>query len=205
MGRRVVDLDLRALSDLPLRCRGCVFWELSPADRAFAVEHDSEFEKEAWCSELSLTWGAPGKMVYIDDDPAGFALAGPPAAFPRAAFFPAKVSSDALLLATIHVLQPYQRQGIGKILVQNVVKLAKERGMRAVECFADKQWAGYDCMIPAEFCHAIGFKIKRDHIRFPLMRIDIKALAKLSESFEAKLEAFLDSLKVPTAAPRPAP
>lgn len=204
MGRRVVDLDLRALHDLPLRCRGCVFWELSPADRAFAVEHDAEFEKEAWCSELSLTWGAPGKLVYVDDVPAGFALAGPPAAFPRAGFFPARVSGDALLLATIHVMQDYQGQGIGKVLVQNIVKLAKERGLRAVECFADKQWAGYDCLIPAEFCHAIGFKIKRDHVRFPLMRIDIKALAKLSESFEAKLEAFLDSLKVPSAAPRPA-
>ncbi|HVL91287.1 MAG TPA: GNAT family N-acetyltransferase [Actinomycetota bacterium] len=203
MTRRVEDIDVRTVRDLPHRCRGCVFWELSPADRAFAVEHDAEFEKEAWCSELSLTWGAPGKIVYVDDEPAGFALAGPPTAFPRAGFFPAKVSDDALLLATMHVLQSHQGRGIGKVLIQNVLKMAKEHGLRAVECFADKQWAGYDCLIPAEFCHAIGFRIKRDHVRFPLMRIDIKALAKLAESFEAKLESFLESLKVPSTAPRP--
>ncbi len=200
MGRKVADLDLKSLAELPARCRACVFWELSPTERAFAIEHDAEFEKEAWCSELSLVWGAPGKVVYVDDRLAGFALAGRVESFPRAGFFPAKVSKDALFLATVHVMQEYQGQGIGKLLVQNIVKSAKEHGKRAVECFADKQWQGYDCMIPAEFGHAIGFKIKRDHIRFPLLRIDIRSLAKLSESVEAALESFLESLKVPEVA-----
>lgn len=205
MGRSVVDLDVKSIQDLPHRCRGCVFWELSPADRAIAVEHDSDFEKEAWCSELSLTWGSPGKVVYVDQSPAGFALAGPIESFPRAEFFPAKVSKDALFLATIHVVHDFQGQGIGKMLVQQVCKMAKDHGKRAVECFADKAWAGYDCMLPAEFCSAIGFKVKRDHLRFPLMRIDIRALAKVSESVEAALESFLESLKMPEIATRPAP
>ncbi|MHB8510782.1 MAG: GNAT family N-acetyltransferase [Actinomycetota bacterium] len=200
MTRKIVDLDLRTVHELPVRCRGCVFWELSPGDRAIAVEHDSEFEKEAWCSELSLVWGAPGKVVFVDDQMAGFAVAGPIEAFPRAAFFPANVSKDALFLATLHVMSEYQGAGIGKLLVQNIVKMAKDHGKRAVECFADKSWAGYDCMIPAEFLHVIGFKIKRDHLRFPLMRIDIRSMAKLSESVEHALESFLESLKVPETA-----
>lgn len=204
MARRVVDLDLQTLPDLPRSCRGCVFWELSPADRAFAIEHDAEFEKEAWCSELSLLWGAPGKVAYVDDRAAGYALCGPIESFPRAKFFPARVSSDALFLATVHVYQDYQRSGIGKLLVQNILKAAKDHKKRAIECFADKAWAGYDCMMPAEFCHAIGFKIKRDHLRFPLMRIDLKALAKLASSVEHALEEFLESLKLPEVSPSPA-
>lgn len=204
MARKIADLDLRSVQDLPTRCRGCVFWELSPADRAFAVEHDAEFEKEAWCSELSLVWGAPGKVVYLDERPVAFALAGPVESFPRAAYFPAKVSSDALFLATVHVMQGFHGIGLGKLLIQNIVKMAKEHHKRAVECFADKSWQGYDCMVPAEFLSAIGFKVKRDHLRFPLMRIDIRSIAKLSESVEHALESFLESLKLPEAAPQAA-
>lgn len=204
MSRKVVDLDHKTLHELPVRCRACVFWELSPTDRAFAVEHDSEFEKEAWCSELSLVWGAPGKIALVDDRPAGFALFGPIESFPRAGFFPAKVSKDALFLATMHVFKDYQRLGIGKLLVQNVVKGAKEHGKRAVECFADKAWQGYDCMIPSEFLSSVGFRVKRDHLRFPLMRIDIRALAKLTNSVEHALESFLESLKMPEVMQEPA-
>ncbi|MGH2829795.1 MAG: GNAT family N-acetyltransferase [Actinomycetota bacterium] len=205
MGRAVVDLDVKSIQDLPFRCRGCVYWELSPADRALAHEHNADFEKEAWCSELSLLWGAPGRVVYVDHRPAGFALAGPIESFPRARFFPAKVSKDALFLATIHVMSEYQGQGIGKMLVQQICKMAKEHGKRAVECFADKAWAGYDCVVPADFCSAIGFRIKRDHLRFPLMRIDVRSLAKVTESVEAAVESFLESLKVPEVATRPLP
>jgi hypothetical protein len=39
MSRRLVNLTLDTLEDLPLPCRGCVFWELDPfsAERACAT------------------------------------------------------------------------------------------------------------------------------------------------------------------------
>lgn len=203
MGRRIENLTLRTLPDLPLRCRGCVFWEVSPLEHALAVEHDPEFEKEAWCSAVSLETGTCGKVAYVDDIPAGFALGALPENFPRAEFFPARVSKDAYLLATMHVVPEYQGGGIGKTLIQAVLKDAKEHGKRALECFADREWTRPECMIPAQFCEAVGFKVKRDHPRFPLMRIDARSLAKVAETMEAAVEAFLESVRLPETAPRP--
>ncbi|MCA1832645.1 MAG: GNAT family N-acetyltransferase [Actinomycetota bacterium] len=205
MGRRIESLTLRTLDDLPLRCRGCVHWELSPLEQALAMEHDPEFEKEAWCSAVSLETGTCGRVIYVDDVPAGYALAAMPENLPRAEFFPARVSKDAYLLATMHVLPEFAGQGIGKTLIQAVLKDAKEHGKRALECFADRQWTRPECMIPAEFCERVGFKVKRDHPRFPLMRIDVRSLAKVAETMEAAMEAFLESVRIPSEpAPRPA-
>ena len=54
MSRRVANLTLDNLSDLPVRCRSCVFWELDPvAGQAAARSGDTELEKEA---RLRGTW-----------------------------------------------------------------------------------------------------------------------------------------------------
>ena len=201
IGRRIADLDLKTLHDLPHRCRGCVFWELSPFERAIAIEADPEFEKEVWCSTVSLHHGAAGKVVYIDDTLVGYALAGPPEVFPRSESFPARVSKDAWFLATAFVLPDAWGKGAGKMLVQAVLKDAKERGKRALECFADRAWSGPDCMLPASFCESVGFKVRRDHVRFPLMRIDVRSLGKLTSAATEAVEEFLRSVKMPAPAP----
>lgn len=204
VGRRVVDLDLRSLNDLPHRCRGCVFWELSPFERAIAVEADPEFEKEVWCSSMCLHHGSAGKAAYIDGRLVGYALAGPPEEFPRSESFPGRVSKDAWFLATAFVQPDEWGNGVGKMLVQAVLKDAKERGKRALECFADRRWAGPDCMLPLAFCESVGFRVRRDHVRFPLMRIDVRSLGKLTEAAAEAVEEFLRSVKMPSTAPGPA-
>ena len=204
MGRRIESLTLRTLDDLPARCRSCVFWELNPLDRAVAMEHDPDFEKEAWVSATSLDIGTCGKVAYMDGIPAGYALAGMPGDFPRAAFFPARVSKDAYFLATLFVYPEHTGLGVGKALVQAIVKDAKDRGKRAIECFADREWRAPDCMIPAGFCEATGWRVKRDHARFPLMRIDMRSLAKVASQMEAAMEELLRTVRAPAEAPSPA-
>lgn len=204
MSRRVGDLTLSTLRDLPVRCRGCVFWELSPLDRAIAVEADPEFEKEVWASSVCLHHGSAGKVAFLEGHQVGYALAGPPEEFPRSESFPARVSKDAWFLATAFVAPDAVGRGVGKALVQAVLRDAKERGKRALECFADRQWAGPDCILPAEFCERVGFKVRREHVRFPLMRIDVRSLAKLTESAAEAVEDLLRSVRLPTAAPGPA-
>ncbi|MDQ1709916.1 MAG: hypothetical protein QOG49_1301, partial [Frankiaceae bacterium] len=79
MSRRVANITLDNLDDLPRRCRGCAFWELDPAARERAAEQgDCAFEKEAWVSATLLEWGSCGKLVYVDGVPAGFVLFAPP-------------------------------------------------------------------------------------------------------------------------------
>ena len=204
MTKRVDELTLETLRDIPLRCRACVFWELSPLERAMAVEADPEFEKEVWTSSICLQQGTAGKVARVDGRIVGFALAGPPEEFPRSESFPARVSKDAWFLATVHVLPEAVHRGLGKAMVQAVLRDAKEHGRRALECFADRAWAGPDCIVPAEFCERIGFKVRRDHARFPLMRIDVRSIAKLTESAAEAFEEFLRSVTIPTPAPGPA-
>ena len=204
MTKRVEELTLETLRDIPLRCRACVFWELSPLERAMAVEADPEFEKEVWASSICLQQGTAGKVARVDGRIVGFALAGPPEEFPRSESFPARVSKDAWFLATVHVLPEAVHRGLGKAMVQAVLRDAKEHGRRALECFADRAWAGPDCIVPAEFCERIGFKVRRDHARFPLMRIDVRSIAKLTESAAEAFEEFLRSVTIPSPARSPA-
>lgn len=205
MGRDLRDLTVETLCDVPARCRACVFWEMGPAARADAFDQDPAFEKEAWCSEVGLLAGACGKVVYVDGRPVGFALYGTPDVFPGATAFPARISKDALLLATLTVEPEVRGAGVARLLVQAALKDAKARGKRAVEAFGDRRWNHPACVMPAVFLETVGFTVKREHPRYPLMRLDVRSLAKLTESVAAAVEELLESVRAPAPAARPAP
>ena len=131
MTRRLVNITLDNLDDLPRRCRRCVFWELDPVGGARAAETgDPELEKEAWVSGVLLEWGSCGRIAHVDGIPAGYAFYAPPAAVPRAAAFPtAPVSADAVLLCGLHVLPDFAGSGLGRLLVQDLVRDLTRRGV----------------------------------------------------------------------------
>ncbi len=120
-------------------CRRCVFWELDPVGQARALESgESALEKEAWVSGVLLQWGSCGKIIYVDGVAAGFVLYAPPQYVPRSLAFPTSpVSADAALLMTAHILAEFSGGGLGRMLVQGVVKDMSRRGIRAVEAFGD--------------------------------------------------------------------
>ncbi|MCA1830817.1 MAG: GNAT family N-acetyltransferase [Actinomycetota bacterium] len=195
MPREIRDLTHTNVDDIPRPCRGCVFWEYAPADRALTLgAHDADFEKEAWTSEQALVYGSSGKIAYVDGGVAGYALCGAPEAFHGADVFPLRISRDALFLATIRILPEYSGRGVGKALVHAVLKEAKARGKRAVEAYGDRQWKHEACILPAVFLEVVGFRVKREHQRFPLYRLDIGSLAKHRQNIEAAVEAFLESV-----------
>lgn len=195
MAREIRDLTHTNVDDIPRPCRGCVFWEYAPADRALTLgAHDADFEKEAWASEVSLMHGSSGRVVYVDGRAAGFALCGPQETFHGADVFPLRISRDALFLAVIRVLPEYVGHGVGKSLVHAVLKEAKSRGKKALEAYGDRAWQHEACIMPAAFLEAVGFRVKREHPRFPLYRIDIGSLAKHRKNVEAAVEAFLESV-----------
>ncbi|HEX9711842.1 MAG TPA: GNAT family N-acetyltransferase [Actinomycetota bacterium] len=201
MGREIRDLTHTNIDDLPRPCRGCVFWEYAPADRALTLgEHSADFEKEAWASEVSLVHGSCGKVAYVDGRPAGFALYGAQEMFHGAEVFPLRISKDALFLATLRIDDGYTGSGVGKALMHAVLKDAKARGKRAVEAYGDRRWEHPACIIAAGFLEAVGFRVKRDHPRFPLYRLDIGSIAKMTENVEAAVEKFLETLFAPEPA-----
>jgi GNAT superfamily N-acetyltransferase len=204
VSRRLVNITLDNLDDLPRRCRRCVFWELDPVSRERAEEAgDPALEKEAWVSATLLDWGSCGKIVYVDSVPAGFIMYAPPMHVPRAVAFPTSpVSADAVLLMTAHVLPEFAGGGLGRMLIQGAAKDLTRRGIKAVEAFGDAKWEKPGCVIPADHLLAVGFKTVRQHPRYPRLRLELKNALSWREDVEVALERLLGSMQ-PEPAFRP--
>lgn len=199
MARRLANLTLDNLDDLPRRCRRCVFWELDPIARQVAEESgDTELEKEAWLSATLLDWGSCGKIVYVDSLAAGYVLYAPPAHVPRSLAFPTSpVAGDAVLLMTADVLPEFRGGGLGRMLVQGAARDLSRRGVKAIEAFGDSRpdgEVGKSCIVAADYLLAVGFKTVRPHHRFPRLRLDLKNAVSWREDMEVALERLLGSM-----------
>jgi hypothetical protein len=207
MSRRLVNLTLDTLEDLPRPCRQCVYWELDPvaADRACAAG-DPGLEKEAWVSQTLLEWGSCGKLLYIDGMSAGFVMYAPPTYVPRSMAFPTSpVSADAVLLMTAHVVTAFASGGLGRMLVQGVARDLTKRGIKAIEAFGDAKYgesspAGESggCLAPADFFLSVGFKTVRPHPRFPRLRLELRTALSWKSDVEYALERLLGSMSPET-------
>lgn len=201
MARRLANVTLDNLDDLPVGCRNCVFWELDPvASRRAEESGDVGLEKEAWVSATLLDWGSCGKIAYVDGVPAGYVLFAPPAYVPRSVAFPTSpVSADAVLLMTAQVLPEFVGGGLGRILVQNVAKDLVRRGFKAIEAFGDARFSeSGHCLLPADYLRAVGFKTVRPHHRYPRLRLELKTTVSWREDVEVALERLLGSMSPET-------
>jgi GNAT superfamily N-acetyltransferase len=203
--RRLVNLTLDNLGDLPSRCRNCVFWELDPIAAERACEAgDAALEKEAWLSATLLEWGSCGHLAYVDGTPAGYVLYAPPAYVPRSVAFPTSPPSpDAVLLMTARLLPEFTGGGLGRMLVQAVARDVARRGIRAIEAFGrlgDPDENGPSCVLPADYLLAVGFKTVRPHPRIPRLRLDIRTTAGWRADMEGALERLLTSVQTPAVA-----
>ncbi|MET9348627.1 GNAT family N-acetyltransferase [Streptomyces termitum] len=197
MGRRLVPLTLDNLADLPNRCRSCVFWELDPVSGEAAVKADRPAaEKEAWISAVLLEWGSCGRIVYVDEVPAGYVLYAPPAYVPRSTAFPTSpVAADAVQLMTAWIMPEYRGQGLGRVLVQTVAKDVLRRGFKAIEAFGDARWKESACVLPADHLLAVGFKTVRSHPAYPRLRLELRTTLSWKEDVEMALDRLLGAVQ----------
>lgn len=202
MSPRLVSLTLDTLEDLPDPCRECVFWELEPREAADPCAADPALEKEAWVSQTLLEWGGCGKLVYVDEVPAGYVIYAPPGSLPRAGSFPtAPASPDAALLANAHVVPGYAGRGLGRMLVQAAAHDLARRGVRALEAFGYTRRSAPvgpvgQCVAPADLFLAVGFKTVRPHPRYPRLRLELRAAQAWRAEVEHALERLLDAVPV---------
>jgi len=210
MARRLARLTLDNLSDLPLRCRSCVFWELDAVRRQRAEDSgDAGCEKEEWISRTLLEWGSCGRVAYVDGEPAGYVLFAPAGYFPGADAFPTTpVSEDAVLLATAMVHPEHAGTGLGRVLMQTVVKdLLKRGGIRALEAIGDtrgptkREWRAHgeedygQCVLPADYLLQVGFKTHRAHPRYPRMRLELRSVVTWRDEVESALEKLFGAVR----------
>ncbi len=207
MSRRLVNITLDNLGDLPPACRNCVYWELDPVAGQRACDAgDTALEKEAWLSDTLLEWGSCGLLAYVDGVPAGYVLYAPAAYVPRAVAFPTSpVSADAALLMTARLMPEFRGQGLGRMLLQGVAREIVRRGIRAIEAFGrmaeddpdSPDAAALGCLLPADYLLAVGFKTIRPHPRTPRLRLDVKSTVTWKEDVEYALDRLLASMQSP--------
>lgn len=144
MGRDLRALTVDRLPDLVEPCRDCQFWELTPAQARSTRElGDPRHPKRGWLTSVLLEWGTPGRILYVDDVPAGFVTYAPAYLVPRSMAFPtAPVSADAALLIAARVAPEYAGQGLGRVLLQSAARDLLRRRIRAVEVFASAREQG---------------------------------------------------------------
>lgn len=198
MGRRLVSLTGDNVGELPVPCRSCVFWEAGHRRSDAAAKDD-------WLSAVLLDWGSCGRLLYVDGQLAGFAIYAPPqyatlTASPAAA----QVSDDAVLLMSARILPEFGSAGLGRILVQSVVKdLMRRRGVRAIEVIGDAQGHEVSCVVPARFLTAVGFKTVQPHPRYPRLRLDLGSVLTWRTEMEDALERWLGAIRPDKAHGRP--
>jgi len=204
MARRLSRLTVDTLADLPDDVRSCLAWELDLVERTRAERADAAVtEKESWLSHVLLEWGSCGRVAYVDDEPAGFVLYAPPAYFAGTGSFPsAPLSEDAVQLATAQVFEGHTGAGLGRVLMQVMVKDLIERGgIRAVECIGRVGERDAECLLPVEFLQRVGFRTVRAHPRHPRMRMELRSVLTWREEVESALERLLGAVRPGRAAP----
>ncbi len=196
--RRVVALTPDRLDQLagPLPCGSCAFWELDPVRRARVDDAAAaREEKHAWLSQVLREWGSCGRVLLVDDEPAGYVVYAPASFVPGATAFPtAPVSADAVLLTTVRVAAEHAGGGLGRVLVQVMARdLIQRGGVRAVEAFASRRGAG-GCLVPEAFLSHVGFRTHRAHPVTPRMRMDLRSALSWRDEVEATLERLVGAV-----------
>lgn len=202
--RRVYDLRLAELPDLPAPCRSCLFWEDADARQGPSPDAQSAgVAKEAWWMATQLEWGTPGKAVYDDERLVGYATYAPAGHFPRVRRLGPPPSHDALLLATLWVEPGYERLGLATLLLHSVLRETAGRGAKALEAYGTRS-AGGSCLLPEAFLLKAGFAVQREHLRHPLLRLDLRQTVRWQETVGHALENVRVVLNGRERAPAPA-
>ena len=204
MARRIRPLTPERVAELPDACGCCGFWESSDHAKPRCGSICDPGRLEAWIDLVLREWGDCGRVVYVDGEAIGFAKYAPARFFPQAASMPAgPPSDDAVLLACLHVDAEVRHAGLGKVLLQAVLRDLTSRGEKALEAYASTETLdrGASPMITVEFLLRQGFTVVRPHPRYPLMRLETKSLAAWTEN----IEAVLESLQLPLLRREPVP
>jgi ribosomal protein S18 acetylase RimI-like enzyme len=205
MARKLRPLQLGDLDRLPIGCAGCAFWESAgERERRCCGTIDAELQR-AWFRRVTDEWGACGRVAYEDDEVLGFIKYAPSAYFPQAATFSSGPDDGSVpLISCLHIDPNARHRGLGTVLLRAALRDLNQRGERRVEAFgfalADSSIDDMP-MLGMPFLLRNGFTVAHPHPTYPLMRLDLRALAVLRDDLEAVLESLRFPLRVPSRAP----
>jgi GNAT superfamily N-acetyltransferase len=196
MRRKVMPVTFKTLDRSGLECVSCLRWE--------GISTDDDTERRRLKAEsvhrAIKSWGEFGKIVSLDDQVLAFAQYAPAEFWPGIKCFGTDlVSDDAVLLTCLNVQPPARGQGLGRILLQSIEAGLVKRKIKAIEVFTTR---GEDHPPgPIEFYLQNGFYIARDDPRYPLLRLELKALVGWQINIQFALDRIIIPARVVVAPP----
>ncbi len=160
----------------PWSCKYCLYWEYpellgdpGKEDRTANLE-----KKLAWIRRVRTEFGDCGRLLYAGGQAVGYAQYAPPRFLPNTRNYPAgPVSHDAVFVACLFFpCRLHRGRGWGSVLLQDVLRELRRRGVSAVETFA-RVGNAENPSGPVAFYLRHGFEILRDDPEFPLLRLNL--------------------------------
>jgi len=173
------------LADLFSPCAKCIYWE--GPDRFSIDEHGQPVDSLATASQIKKDWfiktndnfGICGLILYIEGESRGYAQFAPPRLLPNVAGYSPPLSPptpDAVLISCLFIQEKYQRQGLGRQLLQAIMDNLQQRGFQVVETYA-RDDSSNNCSGSTIFYLRNGFTVIEtrpwDQATFSLMRREL--------------------------------
>lgn len=207
MARKLRPLTLADLSNSAICCSSCAYWESDEQlDVRCGVKCDEEHEAE-WYHRVAQEWGDCGRVAYEDDKVLGFIKYAPSGYFPQAWRLPVAPDDPKVpLIACMHIVPDARHHGLGTVLMRAAFRDLILRGERKVEAFGSAHKPAVleeSPMLGMEFLLRNGFVVVKPDPRYPLLRLDLRSLAVITDNLEGVLESLKIPLRMPERAPVP--
>jgi hypothetical protein len=198
--------DLRVLTrervgDLTGPCAPCSFW-LTVPHNGHVPEPDPLELLGDWVDQVTREWGPPGRVLYIDDVPSGYALLAPARYVPRLAAFPTAPSDGStLMLLTACAETSDKSRGLRKTLLQAAAKDALRHKARAVSAIGARPVVAnrHPCVLGVDVLESAGFRVEREHPLYPRLRLDLRTVLSVKDEATAMVARAL--ARIPGARP----
>jgi len=201
--RELRPLTSDSVADLVGACAPCTFWQTVPSNGHGEPGEPGERLVD-WVETVTADWGPPGRIAYVDGEPAGHVLFAPARHVPRlAAFATAPSDPSTLMLLTAMTLPGHPDRGLRKTLVQAAAKDALHHRSRSLEAVAARPLAvsRHACVLDVAFLEKVGFRVERDHPAYPRLRMELRTVVTLRDEAAAALARAL--ARVPGMRPVP--
>jgi len=184
--RKILDIDPSLVAALPGSCATCCFWETDGAGSPGTCPAGQE--KAGWVSRILEEGFSPGKLIMSDNVSLGYLQFAPAGMVPRlsAMLYPVP-SDDAVYITCVYVVPELRGRGLGRLLLDSLSGSLHNSGARVLETHGLSRER---CAPPgpAGFFEAYGFRVVKEHLEAPLMRLDLRSLVPLQGSIQALLE-----------------
>jgi hypothetical protein len=192
------------VSDAPVPCRDCMWWQTRPGHRPG--------DRERWTAEHEDQFGPWGKLYVDDGRVIGLIQYGPADRFARARDLPAGPPGRDAVLVTCAYLTDANSPWVLQSLFLAAIGECRDRGLPALEAFGyryppdegfDARFLSHRTIFPSDFLHDLGFHPQRTAGRIELARLDLRAIEPVpEESRLARLRARLSVVSVSPAGVR---